>query len=392
MSQIHSYCFQAHPAYAAQIDHLRHLDGFELVTALDQGEVEHARWQSPNSIRLRNLTMPLQTRLRRPKTGLLYVSGTFPPSAYHLAECGVRMHVDADDSMSILTGGSRNRLPASIFRTRALRLARAVRAGHLTISLWSEIQLSNFLANFRHAESRELLDRGRISVLPPAINSAAVDRAIGTCNTLKIVSVAAGKFWGKGVPDAIAACAQALEAGANIELVLIGGGVPQSWLQPLASLPWVKVTGRITREAIEHELKKADLLMFPSHHDTFGWVVIEAKRYGVPTLATDFYNRSEIVSHGVDGLLVSDPYSNPYRPVSEVQYSEAHLGITPSGEILSSDQASRHIRELSLQVIRLEKDRALLAKLGQGARLATTGDGKFSVQTRLSKLTKILND
>jgi glycosyltransferase involved in cell wall biosynthesis len=47
-----------------------------------------------------------------------------------------------------------------------------------------------------------------------------------------------------------------------------------------------------------------DVFVLPSHHEPFGIVLIEAMSRGVPVISTDSEGPSEILHHGVDGLIV----------------------------------------------------------------------------------------
>lgn len=50
----------------------------------------------------------------------------------------------------------------------------------------------------------------------------------------------------------------------------------------------------------------ADVFVLPSRYELFGMVMIEAMACGVPVVATRFGGPAEVISHGVDGMLV-DP-------------------------------------------------------------------------------------
>lgn len=65
------------------------------------------------------------------------------------------------------------------------------------------------------------------------------------------------------------------------------------------------------REDIPDVLRALDLLLVPSWHEPFGRSVIEAMAMGVPVLATNVGGPAEIVTDGVDGLLL--PPREPER-------------------------------------------------------------------------------
>jgi hypothetical protein len=389
MATLHSFLFQPHPAYRAQVGHLGALQEHRVVEVVAHHELEHARWSG--GARRRNLRAAWVGRFFRPeRDGILYVAGSFPKVAHPLLR--FRLHVDADDPLSVLGNGGRGEIPEPSFRRQAMDLMNAIAAGRLTLSFWSAIQLRTFLANLRFEESEQSLRAGRLSILPPAIAPAQETRnALGSAKHLRLIAIATGKFWGKGVPDAIAACDLALRTGVELELTLIGGGIPKGpWLDYVSSRSWIRNLGRITRAQLEMELGRADVMIFPSHHDSYGWALIEAKRHGVPAITTDFYSRPEVVANEVDGIVLPEPFGNPFLPFREVQYAEAHLGISRMGEIVVGDAVEHYLRDLTRAICRLCEDRSYLTFLGENARAATVGDGRFALGPRLTKLRSIL--
>lgn len=63
------------------------------------------------------------------------------------------------------------------------------------------------------------------------------------------------------------------------------------------------------REDVEEVLHELDVLLVPSWEEPFGRVVVEALASGVPVVATSMGGPAEILTHGVDGLLLP-----PRRP------------------------------------------------------------------------------
>ena len=73
--------------------------------------------------------------------------GNLPKVAHRLVR--FRIHVDADDPLSVLGNGGRREIPEPSFRRQAVLLMDAITRGHLTLNFWSDIQLRTFLANLR---------------------------------------------------------------------------------------------------------------------------------------------------------------------------------------------------------------------------------------------------
>ncbi|HLI75966.1 MAG TPA: glycosyltransferase, partial [Acidobacteriaceae bacterium] len=93
---------------------------------------------------------------------------------------------------------------------------------------------------------------------------------------------------------------------------LVSGGISPHWLivghgseerflrQQLGTA--ATFTGVLRGEALAAAYANMDLLVFPSHTDTFGNVVLEALASGVPAIVTPNGGPSHIVQHGVTGM------------------------------------------------------------------------------------------
>ena len=83
-------------------------------------------------------------------------------------------------------------------------------------------------------------------------------------------------------------------------------------------LRFMDIRGRVSREELWAELHHADLLCAPSlSGESFGMVLTEAFAAGTPVIASAIAGYSDVVSDGVDGLLV--PPGDPQRLAEELQ-------------------------------------------------------------------------
>jgi phosphatidylinositol alpha-mannosyltransferase len=83
-------------------------------------------------------------------------------------------------------------------------------------------------------------------------------------------------------------------------------------------LRFMDIRGRVSREDLWTELHRADLLCAPSlSGESFGMVLTEAFAAGTPVIASAIAGYSDVVSDGVDGLLV--PPGDPQRLAEELQ-------------------------------------------------------------------------
>jgi phosphatidylinositol alpha-mannosyltransferase len=83
-------------------------------------------------------------------------------------------------------------------------------------------------------------------------------------------------------------------------------------------LRFMDIRGRVSREELWAQLHRADLLCAPSlSGESFGMVLTEAFAAGTPVIASAIAGYSDVVSDGVDGLLV--PPGDPQRLAEELQ-------------------------------------------------------------------------
>lgn len=103
------------------------------------------------------------------------------------------------------------------------------------------------------------------------------------------------------------ACALSMQSDPKIRLVLIGDGPEknelQKYAQELGIAQKVKFLGKIPFDEIPRYLKAADCFAYASVTETQGLVTLEAIAAGLPVAAVDAVGTSDIVRHGIEGLL-----------------------------------------------------------------------------------------
>ncbi len=72
---------------------------------------------------------------------------------------------------------------------------------------------------------------------------------------------------------------------------------------PFAGMPGMIPLGRLTREQLRDEYRRADLLLFPTRFEGFGYAAAEAMACGTPVVTTRCSSLPEVVDDGVTGRL-----------------------------------------------------------------------------------------
>ncbi len=108
----------------------------------------------------------------------------------------------------------------------------------------------------------------------------------------------------------------------GVEFVIAGHGGEEAALR--RALVRAKFAGVLRGEALATAYADMDLLVFPSHTDTFGNVVLEALASGVPAVVTPDGGPKYIVDDGVTGVVAEDDGFS--AAIAAVAQSPARLG------------------------------------------------------------------
>lgn len=151
-----------------------------------------------------------------------------------------------------------------------------------------------------------------------------------------------------GVKTVISSCAELLQSGRKIHLVVAGDGRCNEELRTFGRSTLanrITFCGRIPREKLASIYSGADIFAFPGVEESLGMVYLEAQSCGLPVVAFSDWGGGEAVVNGLTGL--TGPASSPH------QFTEHIDRLVQDAELrrMLGQQAATHIRdhhELSL--------------------------------------------
>ena len=160
---------------------------------------------------------------------------------------------------------------------------------------------------------------GDYTIVPNGVDvDAAPSAPVSSAGELRILFVGRPEER-KGLPILLAAFGALVEQG-PCRLTVIGAEREDvlRYLVDPELLRWIDVHGRVSGEDLWAELHAADVLCAPSlSGESFGMVLTEAFAAGTPVIASNIAGYSDVVTDGVDGLLV--PPGDPQRLAEELQ-------------------------------------------------------------------------
>lgn len=217
-------------------------------------------------------------------------------------------------------------------------------------------------------------------VIPPAIRPAVERPRRRAPGPLRVLFIGT-KFVEKGGAEALAAVARA--RGTHDVVIDLVSYVPAQWRERAAAMNGVTVHVPGGREVVEALYARADVFLFPSHMDTFGYVVLEANAHGLPVVAPAHQSLPDLVTDGQTGLVVAG--ENPlYRPDGLSRFR--HVLPPPRSYLRALQEPSAaYVDRLAEAIVRLAEDPDLHARLADGA-LAGVREGAFSLERRRASL------
>jgi glycosyltransferase involved in cell wall biosynthesis len=263
------------------------------------------------------------------------------------------------------------------------RLERALRDERLRFLLpWSDAARRSVLEVLSPPAAAEVARKMR--VVTPAIRAAVErPRARSAGEPLRVLFVGTA-FYEKGAVEAIRAV-QRLRTSHDLTLDMVSYA-PSEWRARLAAEPGITVHAPGGADLVRRLYAQADVLLFPSHMDTFGYVVLEAMAHGIPALAPRHLALTETIADGHSGLLF--PAENMlYR--GDTRCAFRHV-LPPPRRYLEAlrEPSEGYVDGIAEALGRVAGDPALHARLAEGA-LESVRSGPLSIDRRRAALAEV---
>lgn len=249
---------------------------------------------------------------------------------------------------------------------------------------WSDAASRSVLHLLPDGAAAELAPKVR--TVSPAIRLAAErprERERGPLRALFVGTA----FYEKGGVDAVRALRVARRTH-DVTLDLVSF-VPDDVATKLAGEPGLTLHAPGGADLVQRLYAQSDVLLFPSHMDTFGWVVAEAMAHGLPVLAPRHLALEETVQDGVSGLLFA-PENMLWGADTECRFR--HTIPVPRRYVRELREPSpEYVEGVAAVIARLVEDRALHSRLAQGA-FASVKSGALSIGRRQELLKEIYDE
>jgi phosphatidylinositol alpha 1,6-mannosyltransferase len=141
----------------------------------------------------------------------------------------------------------------------------------------------------------------------PQRRDMAWRRAMGIADNEMVIAFLGRVVMEKGLDVFADAIHIFAERGLPHHVLVIGEGPARPWFEQ--QVPKAVFTGQLTGDELAHALASADVFLNPSLTEAFGNVTLEAMACGLPVIAAEATGSTNLVQHGVTGMLVdgTDP-------------------------------------------------------------------------------------
>jgi glycosyltransferase involved in cell wall biosynthesis len=246
---------------------------------------------------------------------------------------------------------------------------------------WSDAARRSVLAVVSPEAARAL--EPKLRTVYPAVRLAAErprERAGGTLRVLFIGTM----FFEKGGVEALLALRE-VRRSHDVELDIVTYA-PPDWSKRLQDEPGVRLHAPGGQDLIRRLYAQSDVLLFPSHMDTYGVVVGEAMAHGLPVVAPRHLALTETIHDEVSGLLFP-PENMLWREDTRCRFK--HTIPVPRSYLRSLRYPSEeYVAGIAGTLGRLAEEPGLYDRLATGC-FESVASGHLSIPRRRALLREI---
>lgn len=155
----------------------------------------------------------------------------------------------------------------------------------------------------------------KLHVIPYGYDSGGASKTKVKKNVFNVLFVGGVNVM-KGIPTLIQAFSELPYK--DMRLTLIGN--TQSVIKNMINDERIVIKGFMPHNQLYNEYESANLFVFPSLSDGFGFAPLEAMSHGVPCIVTNTSGISDIIEDTIDGFVINPNSSNELKKTIEYAY------------------------------------------------------------------------
>lgn len=146
----------------------------------------------------------------------------------------------------------------------------------------------------------------------------------------------------------------------------------------------------VKREVLYDLYRESDIFVYPTFHDTFGLVMLEAMAFGTPVITIEDFATPEIVNDSEDGFILEGYEEKWFDPETKIRIDEYNDWKTLRKEHKEHEK-KRIVDDIVEKCSVLIENDEKLQSLSDNAR-EKIKNGKFSIKRRNKKLSRIYRE
>jgi glycosyltransferase involved in cell wall biosynthesis len=167
------------------------------------------------------------------------------------------------------------------------------------------------------------------------------------------------------------------------------GDIPPEVYARFAGNNKITLSKRVPYAKVVEFYSNSDVFVFPSHYDTYGFVIPEALSFGLPVIGVDSFSTPELVQHEKTGLLVKNHFNSFADDGGYAEATQQELGR--KRHAACANPPDWYVALLADAMERFINDRRLKDECSKNALLEAT-EGKFSPKRSREQLKRIYEE